>query len=190
MALDENNNPITTPEAFDRPLLDDKPFPGGKTEITSGGSAKDKIEGMQALGQVGATTVDRGEELGEVSYDVFAFTVDQFRELGAWLDMLRQGRKRRPRKTYRFLDPRISHNGYDQVIPKEIGAIAKVSQGLWKVALTVAEWKRRKTAGGPVRPTDPRLAQARAEEEAASRELAEAQRRAADALAKAEQRGG
>lgn len=162
--MDETTNPRALPEAYDRFFLDGEPHPGIST-ITSGGDRKTKIEGMQALGDTGASTVIRGEELGEITYQIkvgyvnpTTSSVAELAALGEWLMAIRRGRARRPKQVYDFVDLRLDHNAYSRVIVRNVSSIQQLAPGLWGVTIEFAEWKKRQAAGGPVKPKNAELA--------------------------------
>lgn len=161
--MDETTNPRALPEAYDRFFLDGEPHPGIST-ISSGGDRKTKIEGQQALGDTGASTVIRGEELGEITYQIrvgyinpTTSSVAQLAELGTWLEGIRRGRNRRPKQVYDFVDLRLDHNAYSRVIVRNVSSIQQLAPGLWGVTIEFAEWKKRQAAGGPVKPKNTEL---------------------------------
>ncbi|MCC6559663.1 MAG: hypothetical protein IT372_42645 [Polyangiaceae bacterium] len=148
--LDETNNPLVNPGPWDKFKLDSVENPG-LSELQSGGERKDKIESMQGAGDEGAFTVFKGSEISSLSYLVKVWSVGQLKQLGAWLELLRSGRKKKPRKVYDHEDPRTAHNEILRTTVESIGPVQKLAPGMWGVVVAFKEWRKKKTTGGPVR---------------------------------------
>ena len=148
--MDDNNNPFRNPRAWDGFTLDGTAHPG-LADIQQGGECKDKIEGMQGPGDDGAFPVVRGSELGGVTYLIRVWTPQQLAQLGTFLNLLKEGRKKKPRKVYEHVDHRIAHTEIARTMFESMGPVLKVGAGMWGVIVGFKEWRKRKASGGPVR---------------------------------------
>lgn len=170
--MDEATNPRTLPEAFDKFFIDGTPNPG-LSEITSGGDAVAKIEGMQSPGESGATTVDRGDELGAVAYRIDVWAGSQLVELDAFARLLRAAQKRKGgrRQVLELVDLRFEHNGYDRVVVERVSPIKQTAPGKWSLEVAFKQYRQRVARGGPVRPRNAELDASRGEYQAMREEV-------------------
>src|SRR5262245_1174776 len=125
-------DPLVNASAYDRIKLDGTLTPLCKR--TSGGNRPYKVDQAQAPGFGGGYTLFRYEELSEIEYRFFCwydpskrisvFQAD-YAALEAFLRQLNTGNKRRPPKTYTFLDLYLSHNEIKGIVAKDVGPIEK-----------------------------------------------------------------
>jgi hypothetical protein len=147
--------PFENPEAYDSITLDGVDTPGLCT-FKGGGDRKRKIESQQAPGFGGAFTLDRGEEVPSIDYEIHVWTLDQYKALQVLAAKLRQTQKSRPPKVIQLVDLAIAHNEIARVVCEVLGAFQSSKPGRWFLPVKFIEWRKRKPLGGvpksPLRP--------------------------------------
>jgi hypothetical protein len=153
-------SPITTPGAFDFITLDGQRTPG-TCKRTSGGNRSYKIDDAQAPGFGGAYTIFRFEEISKIVYRFSVWydpgkptaeSVAAYAALEAFLASLVAGNKKRPPKSYRFLDLYLGHNGIGSVIVADVGGIEKDEGKMrWSAEVRFSEHKKLRIFGGKPR---------------------------------------
>ena len=176
---------IESPEDYDTFTLDGMVSPG-KSEISSGGSAKEKVEDQQQLLTRGANTVVRGTVNAVTTYKLTLFTIDQLNAWKVWEKMFLEGKARTPKpRVYQLQDLRYSWVG--RVIFEEMTPQATDKPGgPWSRTLTLHQYNSVSQYGGPIRVTsaDKEIAAQQIATNAAADRLKDA-RAAADAARRA-----
>lgn len=141
---------IERPELYDTFTLDGDDNPG-KSEITSGGEASEKVEDQQQLLTKGANTVVRGTNNAVITYKLTLFTVDQLAKWKTWERMFLEGRARTPNpRVYLLQDLRYSW--VRRVIFQSMAPQGTDKPGgPWSRVLVLHEWNRVAPYGGPIR---------------------------------------
>lgn len=141
---------MESPTDYDVFTLDGDTNPG-KSEITSGGNAHEKIEDQQQLLTKGANTVVRGTANTVTTYKLTLYTVDQLKKWRTWEKMFLEGKTRTPYpRVYLLQDLRYSW--VQRVIFEEMSpqGVDKPG-GPWTRTLILHQWNRVAPYGGPIR---------------------------------------
>jgi hypothetical protein len=180
-----NPTVIDNAPAFDIFTLDGDTSPG-KSEIVSGGVAKEKIEDQQQLLTRGANTVVRGTVNAVTTYKLTLFTKEQLQKWQTWEAMFLLGRQRFPHpRVYLLQDLRyswVSRVIFEEMSPQGVDKPG----GPWTRQLVLHQWNRVAPYGGPIRvqSVDKEITAQAAATDAARQRLAEA-RAAAEAARRA-----
>jgi len=181
-----STNPFDSPDAFDFFTLDKVKSP--LCYITSGGHRIQQVQKLQAPGFGGAFTAFRIEEISDVEYEFVAWDASQYAVIEAFAEKLVAGSRKRPVKSYTFLDLRLRHIGIKQVSPYDISPIDKPKGSqLRRFTCKFVESKKLVPFGGvpsaaPANEHQVKIAGQKAEVEALRQEL--------DAKTVAQQQGG
>lgn len=141
--------PLTNPEAFDIFTLDGVKSPG-LSKIKSGGDRPHDWQDQRAPGYAGAFTVDRGELLTRIVYEIKLWLPEHFEAWEPWVAMLTEGKERRPPRRYTLVDLRTVHNKIRTVSYGNVGPQMQGGSGEWLYEVTLKEIQRRKPIGGAV----------------------------------------
>lgn len=141
-------SPFETPAAFDTYQLDGSISPPGRADLKGGGNRKTKVEQKQTKGSKGGYTVVQGDELSGVQYEVVVWAPEHFTLLQAHLTTLNDGRKKKPPRVYKLIDPRLEHNAIREVIVEDIGPLMRQGPGKWSVTVSFAEYAKPAPSGG------------------------------------------
>ena len=141
---------IEQPTDYDTFTLDGEMSPG-KSEITSGGDAEEKVEDQQQLLTRGANTVVRGTMNAKTTYKLTLYTLEQLQRWKRWEKMFLEGRARTPYpRVYLLQDLRYSW--VQRVIFQKMSPQGTEKPGgPWTRILEVHQWVRVAPYGGPIR---------------------------------------
>lgn len=173
-------DPDDAPEVWDYIELNGVQSPG-PCGIPSSVYRRLKLEVQQSIGFKGGYLVLRGEELPTLPYTMRLWTRDHWREGGAFYDVLIEGYKRGINTVLRLDDPAVIPLGFTRVAVEAIGQPVRKEDGgsLYTVQFELKHHKKRRplqsAPRGPKTEAEKAIEAARAERDAAARELAAAE---------------